>query len=482
MWRLVATILALITCLYVSLVQTSGVDFWLQAKIGEIIVQQHAIPDTLLFPFTEIATEKFNAHEWLASIVFYAAIQLVGEDGLPFFTALLGLSLFLLAAWLCFVRSQRNLAVALFGAAIALAGENYRHVLRPELLALNLMVAYWIGLERFRACPGYRNALWPAVCVLLWVNSHGSFIIAPILAGIYTLGLHVDRMRQQGAWKLAPSPAVRAWALLTLAMSLACLVNPFGWEMVHFVFDFSSKAGLATRVYEWMPSYKFTYLPGFWIAAGIWCLILLVVLMTRKSISAVDVLACLFFSVLAVKAIRFPVYLGLLAAFVLSGAVAQKWKQAPAQERLYQLFSVLMALVLAAVANFGNAQGMQPSSLGVVKLSRQMVKELGRPDLQGNVLTSMQMGAELIYRAYPRLKPSIDCRVDSYGMDYMDFQDTLFFNDKLFDEFVQRYDVKYMLIDRARFVHFMERDAWKSKHWELIMLDQSAALLQRAAP
>ncbi|HWH81920.1 MAG TPA: hypothetical protein VNU71_06765, partial [Burkholderiaceae bacterium] len=38
-------------------------DFWLQAKIGELIVDTGAIPHTVLFPFTWARDYPFNAHE-----------------------------------------------------------------------------------------------------------------------------------------------------------------------------------------------------------------------------------------------------------------------------------------------------------------------------------------------------------------------------------------------------------------------------------
>lgn len=482
LWRLAAVTLATILCLYVSIVQLNGVDFWLQAKIGEIIVRDGTIPGTLLFPFTEAAVLKFNAHEWLTSILFHLLQVAVGENGMPFLVGFLGLLFFYLTAWLAYLRSGANAAVALLFGIIALLTENYRHVLRPELISLLLMCCFWISLEKFKTKPSWKHAVFSTFIVILWVNSHGSFILAPLLTAIYAIGIQFDRLIL--VFQGRDQSVQNSWTLEYLCVThlAACLINPFGIDLLRFVAGFSNDPALSMIITEWSPTLdrRWFNVPGFWLAGVVWVGTLSVVLKYFRRLSAVDVLLFLLFSALAVKAIRFPLYLGLASAVICTPYIGPRWQTPSLQTRLYQWITGITLILGGVSLVYGNAQGRHPYSTGFGKLSDQMVRTLKNPIYQGNVLTSMELGAELIYHAYPRLRPSIDCRIDSYGLEYLYTQERLLYSDAQLQEFVRRYDVQYMLMDRARLREALQDQAWRSDRWVVIDMDKSAVFLRRA--
>lgn len=483
-WRILATVALIVCAIYASMVRLSGDDFWLQAKIGELIVRDHAIPQTLLFPFTEVASETFNAHEWLMSIVFHAGLVALGEDGMPFLIAALGLALFIAAARLTYVRTGGSYPIALLGGYLALLAENYRHVLRPELPTLVLMAVLWNVLEAYKAKPNVRLAFLTFALMVAWVNSHGSFILGPIMVGIYTFGLYVDDLYRVRFRNFRPSPQVVHWLALLLVASVSCLVNPFGWELIHFVFSFSASSDVGKHLTEWLPTLsdqRILRLRGFWIALGVWLLMLILAILGRKKLSAVDWLFFLAFSFLAYKAIRFPVYLGLVAAYLMPVCLPLRWKEKSLEKHWLQAGTLIGAVSVIAVFNYGNASENRTFSMGDrTKFTIPMIEVLSDPALQGNVLNSMEFGAELIYRAYPRLRPSIDCRFDSYGTDYSLFNEALLKNDALLDEFVIRYDVRYLLINQNQFQMFQSLENWQKKKWRVYFMDSKAVLLQRS--
>ena len=478
--RIAAGVACVVTCLYASTLQLHGADFWLLAKIGEIIADQHAIPDTVLFPFTEIASEKFNAHEWLACLFFHYALKWIGEQWMPLLVGALGLTLFVSSSRLAYIRGHSNLAVALLGGLCALITENYRHSLRPELLALNIMVVFWIGLEQFRNKPDIESALLVWVTGVLWVNCHGSFILAPILVAIYTTGTYLQQMVDTKTWLVKPSGQVYALALLAALVCLSCLINPFGWELIEFVFKFSGDPRLYGAIIEWFPTTHFLGERWLWIIGSIWLLVLLVVVKNFRKIHMVDALVFAAFTALAFKAIRFPIYIGVMAAFVIPAYIPAQWNAPQRQKYLYGVVIATALSLLTLAATFGNLSSVHPYSLGAWKLSKKMVNVLRNPAMHGNVYTSMEMGSELIYLAYPRLKPSMDARIDSYGFDYYQYQKALLFDDKLLEEFVHRYDVKYMLLKHDAMNQFIHLDAWKSGTWQDVMTDSFAVLLKRS--
>lgn len=481
--RIVTTVAFIACVLYACTVRLSGDDFWLQAKIGQLIADSRAIPDTLLFPFTEIVTERFNAHEWLVSVAFHYTLTWFGEDGMPFLIGGLGLALFAASARLTYVRTRGNYAWALLGGFLSVLVENYRHVLRPELPSLILMALLLCKLESFKARPGLRPAFWSCLLIALWANSHGSFILGPLIVGIFAAGQYLDELRANRFRWRAPSALALQLGALLLAASAACLLTPFGLELIRFVFDFSVHSDASKHLTEWMPTFdpRLRGVWGFWIALAVWVLLAVGMALGRRGLSATDCLLFLAFSFLAYRAIRFPVYLGLVAAYILPVCLPPAWLR-KAQDGPVLLGGLALALAgIVCVSIYGNAgKNSVYTTLDRTKFTLPMVQVLSNPALQGNVLNTMELGAELIYRSYPRLRPSMDCRVDSYGFEYSNFNGALFGNDALLGEFVQRYDVRYVLMDNHQFEVFQTLPSWSQGKWRVYFGDTRAVLLQRA--
>lgn len=483
MLRIAATVVLCVGVLLASTVRLSGDDFWLQAKIGELIAQSHAIPDTVLFPFTEIASERFNAHEWLMSLAFHYMLVALGEDGMPMVIGALGLGLFAAMSRLSYTRSGGNFGIALLGGFVSILCENYRHVLRPELPTLVLMALLLICLESFRRRPRAAPVLGSGLIVVLWANSHGSFILGPLIIGCFAAGIYLDALVASHFRQWRPERLALQFGGLLLLSLACCLVNPFGGELLAFVFDFSLKSDASKHLTEWLPTFdrRMVGVTGFWIALGVWALLAACVWLGRRRLSAVDALLFLAFSYLAYRAIRFPVYLGMVAAYIIPACLPPGWLR-KASEPSWLMGAIVLGLAgTLATAAYGNASNTRLyNEQDRTKFTIPMVRILSDPALQGNVLNTMELGAELIYRSYPRLRPSMDCRVDSYGFEYGNFNRALFSDETLLEEFVQRYDVHYLLMDLHHFERFIQLPGWRKGAWRIYFVDQRAALLQRA--
>lgn len=459
-------------------------DFWLQAKVGELIARDHTIPKTILFPFTEIRDAHFNAHEWLPSLMFYWLIQLVGEDGLPLVMGVAGVALFCLMAWLAYRRSEKNLPVALLLGFLAVGVENQRHFLRPELVSLFLLGFYWLLLEACRQRP--RPLTWAGalLVVILWANTHGSFILAPVIAAIYAVGLWLDALRLGAAGDPRQKRISKAFALFSIAALAASLVNPAGLELLQFVVNFAHADADKVMINEWMPTFMpgWREIPAIWIGLGCAAFTGAVMLLQWRRLSAVDLLLFLMFLILALNTVRFLVYMGMVGAFVLSALAPTGSQNAKSRVWGYAICTLAAALVLGLASQFGNTSGAFPHSAKGMNSSYTsfMVKKLNAPDLQGNVINSYELGAELVYRAYPRLRPSIDSRVDSYGAEYTRRNAQLVRDDALLTEFLKKYDVRYMLLNHQDFRSLEKLPSWTSGRWTIRAMDQRAVLLQRS--
>lgn len=488
-WRAVATqwgagVLCIIACMYVGVAPIVYNDFWLQAKVGEWIVQNQQIPAILLFPYTEIATETFNAHEWLASLTFYFAIKVWGEFGLPIFLGLLSCIFFASVCLLAWRHNGGNVAAALGCGLLATWAENYRHWLRPELLALLLMVWFWISIDEYLRNRKGAVLIIALVLVVAWTNCHGSFILAPILVGLYMAERVWKELCRNDmsslTTRLIRQPEVQLFILVTLAT----LINPFGINMHAFVLQFSTQSYVREYIPEWTSTLSARHSDGrgFYIGITIWILILLRLLVDalqgRKPV--LESIIFLAFTVLGVYSIRFLVYVGLVAAFVYSSGHVGSRLENEGGWKLSATVGLAAVLSLLLAVEYGNAYRATPLTPPAnVKFTPGLVEVLGNTKHHGNVLNSLELGAELVYRTYPRLRPSIDSRIDSYGLDYIMYQRALLENDALLEEYVRRYDVRYVLLDTVRYGIFSQREGVQRGEWKELYRSSKEVLLMR---
>lgn len=479
MFRILATASSLGLVMFVSITQQVANDFWLQATVGELILKSHEIPRTLLFPFTEIHLAPFNAHEWFPSILFSLALRLLGEANLPLINGVLGCVIFVLASRLVYIKSVGNLPLALSFGLLAVLTENYRHVLRPELLSVILLI---LCLDRLHAVQLRQSTITAMVyCGLsaIWSNTHGSYVLAPMLSGAYWVGSLLDTRFKPGRLSIAPSASF--FLFLTAASFVSSLANPFGLSQWDFVLHFSQASLSKNEIIEWIPTFdeRVRHIRGVWIGCGVLAMSLALLWALRSKLSHSDVLIFMLFLALCLKANRFLIYAGIAASCTASAFE----RQFPRRTTHTLALVIGLTLLLWGMSlKFGNAAGTFPHTRpDQTKLTPTMVDALDHPSLQGNVYTSYALGAELIYRAYPRLRPSIDSRIDSYGDEYYYRHESLLRTNAAMQEFVVKYDVRYLLLDLADFQIVQDYKTLKFANWNIRVMDSKAILLERTS-
>lgn len=480
----VVAVLGLVVLL--TFVPVASNDFWLQAKIGELIVDKGAIPRTVLFPFTWVQANRFNAHEWLPSIVFHGLDQVLGNDHLLFAQGAAGLILFGLCLWLARWLS-RSLAVGLLLACAAMVVANYRFHLRPEIFALWAFVLLMLVLTRYRAQRDWRALLWTAPIAVLWANCHGSFLVGPVLALLFAAGESAESFRRGAAQPSAArtKEAVRAglpYALAAAAMAVCSLANPLGIELLRFALTLSASEVTKAFIAEWQPTLSAGFVARwpfrFFVAAVIGTLA--VVVACRRRLTVTDALVLGAFGLLAFQRSRYIVFFALAAAMVCARLLGEKPPGVRMERVLLAAATLVGATGVALAIQFGNVWGGFPYVVPSSNFTEPMINRLARPEMRGNVLNSYELGAELIYRAYPRLRPSMDSRIDSYGDDYFLLQKQLLVDEPLLKEFIADFDVRYMLMLRRDF-ELVKRMKSLHETWHADFIDQKAVLLARNA-
>ena len=480
--RPVTLVLSICIVAFISTAPQSVNDFWMQAKVGEMILQNHAIPNTLIFPFTEASDYTFNAHEWLPSVIFHLMVMYCGEDALPFILGVLGLCFWSLVLLLAFRRSDGNFPLSLAAALMATVVENYRHVLRPELLSLFIFIIFLSVLSEMTDKPSPFKLLYSCLLTVAWANIHGSFILAPFIAGIFAFGSLVQDLKAAQDSRFFFSRFTRFFLCLLPLICFCLLLNPFGWGLVKFVFSFSNSLAAKQSIAEWLPitDFRLQHVLGLWIGCLCILVTLIVCLPFSKHLVAVELLLLAMVYILSFRAVRFLVYAGIVSAYIIPHLLRDQLRSLRSQLFVYLVVSLFCIFLLNFSIRYGNANGDFPyQSDGGEVLSRPMIQVLSNANLRGNVFNSYDLGAELVYRAYPRLRPSIDSRIDSYGDAYFNYCDRLLTDGKEFSFFVKKYDVRYVLLTFDDFTIFSRQQSYLNGDWVGVAFDRHSALLRR---
>ncbi len=200
-----AAIALLVVLSPVALQPLYSYDFFWHLATGRWIAEHGALPLTDPFAVASDRTPWING-EWLFQLLLYGADVIGGIALVAWSRAILVAAIF--AAGFFFASRGTSGPVAVLLASVAFAGGCARLDARPGTVAAALLVAGLVLLStRSRAAAVAYVAL-----TIVWMNTHPSALLAPLLAGAVAL---LGRGRRD------------AW-ITAFASAAALLVNPFG--------------------------------------------------------------------------------------------------------------------------------------------------------------------------------------------------------------------------------------------------------------
>jgi hypothetical protein len=346
-------------------------DFWWHLRAGEQIVTTGRIPNVDAFSFT-MAGRPYDSYAsfWIAESAYYLLYSLGGLALLIFAHGLAIAAAYGLVLWLCWKSSGKWRVAAAGTFYAAMLGFNDWN-LRPQGIGLLLGALYlWAICEFRRRARPWLLAIFP-LGMLIWANSHGSFVVGLLLLAIWLLdetwhviltclrGLHPSQTRvagpkgpsagvltgsaTQGAPQQDTCDASLAGSLLGdrdlraarrlvgpgLALataSLACLANPRGLGIIAYVQSLAGNPIIRDLVPEWAP-------PSFGSSSGAIFLVGLLLAATLLAVSPrrpslFQILSFLCFALLGLQGVRFGVWFGLVMAPIVAEHLAATAAQA----------------------------------------------------------------------------------------------------------------------------------------------------------
>ena len=224
-------------------------DLWWHIKTGELILSTHRWLTTDPYSYTARGMPWMSC-EWFGDVIFAAVYRIGGLRGLEALLVVLAgaviLALYAFATLRC-----GNSKAAFVAAIVLLTLANASFNLRPQMLGYLFLILTLIALERFR--QGKQRAVWGLpVLFMIWINSHGSWIIGLGVVALYiACGLVSFQMGSLEMQRWSTSERLRLEAVLMLSLA-AITITPYGVRLAAYPFAVASSYPVAiANILEW---------------------------------------------------------------------------------------------------------------------------------------------------------------------------------------------------------------------------------------
>jgi hypothetical protein len=413
--RLIVSFPAMLAALLVGGVFWSGrvfnvdPDLWWHIKVGDSILATHKFPTVDPYSFTVLG-QPWIAYEWLGEVLFSWVDRTGGLRGLDALLIALGASVVLALYYLGNLRSGNSKA-GFVSAAVLLILATVSFSMRPQMLGYLFLILTLIALERFRQAKPL--ALWfLPVLFLLWVNTHGSFVIGMGAIFLYYIsGLKKFELGDVACLPWTPRERLQLSFVFLLCL-IALMITPYGVRLAAYPFDmaFSQPINVA-NIQEWQPM-PFNIAPGkFFLALLLGFMLVQATL--RIKWRAEELALFLFGAMMACLHVRFillfvPFFAPLLATIIARGTDAYD-----ARKDKYGLNAVLMALVAAGMIYYFPSRKIIEQN--VAKNSPvEAVNYLRHHPAPEPMYNTYGFGGYLLWARAPEHKVFVDGRGDLY--------------------------------------------------------------------
>lgn len=445
-------------------------DIWWHLRDAQVLLTTGHFLHSDLYSFTVKGQPWINP-EWLAELPYLFGFRAGGERGL-FLVMLLVIEL-IVAGLLLLCRERSGEIKSAFLAAwagVLLAAVNLGP--RTILFGWLCFLVEMLLLSRFRTRP---QRLWLLVPLFaLWINLHPTWLIGLAYFGLYVVsGLVEFRWRWLESARWTPG-TLRTLAGIAAASVAVLFLNPYGWRLVVYPFDFVFRQRLnVASIDEWAPV-SFTSYYGILLLVVVGMLVGFSAMNRRRwQLQDVLFLALALYAGLAHK--RFLFLTGMVAvpllAHELKGVVFAPYE--PKDDK-----PLLSALVMAGFLGFAVAH--IPTSASLRRAEEQYFPVRALPTLesacqQRRVFNRNLWGGYLIWNA-PSIPVFMDSRTDIFEYHGVLADDLRILKADGAEPLLDRYGIGCALIHRNEPLDLLLR---RSPDWHVQYQDEQTSLLVR---
>jgi len=400
-------------------------DFWWHLKAGETIVETNRIPSVDEFSFTMAGKPYDNyAQFWLSESLLYVLYRLGGLQLLVFAHSLAIALAYLLLFSACRVFAGPRTSVAGILFAAGLGFPNW--TLRPQGFVLPLASAVLWCVVQDLAGRNRKSLLAIPLIMLLWANSHGSWVIGALLLVIYLVArLARAIVRPRFAQEMG-LPALVAFAGLATV-----LMNPRGPRILLYVAAMAGDPVSQTFGTEWIPAAFGNQVGGMFLVGFLLSSLLLMVSPRRPNFF--ELLTYLVFGLLAFKMIRAILWFGIAMAPAVAAHTAavftaiRSMMVRPARAATLPIrhglnLAILATLLMVVAMSTPWLKTVLPlpqAYRGLVSNETPVaaVEFMLQHPLGANVFSEQGFGSYLIWAASPQYRVYVDTRFELYTLE-----------------------------------------------------------------
>ena len=225
-------------------------SFW-QVKIGQWILDHHAMPTTDFYSFTRTGAPWIST-SWLSQVLFaYSHAQLDWAGPVILTAVAVAVTV---AVFVYLLDAQIEAPRAVLFAMLALLLSTHHVLARPHILALPVMVA-WVGVLMAAADRKSAPSWYWLPLMALWANLHGGFVLGLALIGPISLEAveHAEKGRRLALFM--------RWVLFGIGALIASCLTPYGWWTLLGATKILGLGELLSLIFEWMPANFSTFTP-----------------------------------------------------------------------------------------------------------------------------------------------------------------------------------------------------------------------------
>jgi len=193
------------------------------------------------------------------------------------------------------------------------------------------------------------------------------------------------------------------------------------------------------------------------------------------------VLLVAFFAYLSQDALRHIAVYALATSPVLAQLSRDQFTSTRSKRLLNAALAAALVLLVAAVHERGNVLGLRAGFDRVAPLSEGALAYIREHDFEGNAFCSYDLGDQLIFHFYPKLRVNVDSRVDIFGGKYMRNYMLALTRWPRLEKHLARYDVRYLILTRRNYAAhvFKMRAALDAAHWRRVYGDERTVIFER---
>ncbi len=459
-------------------------DTWWHLRAGKWIVENRSVPQVDNFSYTR-AGQPWQYPGWLVEVPMYGLFQVGYLGALNLWTAAM--------VTLAFVFAWHTLSggpfLRAFVVVLAAAASGVYWAARPYLVTFVLAAVYLWILEDFR----WRNKdrlWWLPLLMVIWVNSHGGFVVGIILWGVYVADVlmrwFLTRLMDRDA-HMSLKPTLIRLLTIGIFIFLGVLINPSGWVMFLYAFKTVGIGALREYIQEWQsPDFHSLQLQPF-----IWLMLLTIgaIGASRKRLALSDYLLFAGFLYLGLTAGRNVALFALAAPLVLTryaalliNATGRKIGYRGLGEGKssgiiqYVNWAILLLVYLVVALK---SLSVYPAKVNEEVIRRTMpvgaVEYIKADKPPGRLFNSYNWGGYLLW-ALPEYPVFIDGRTDLYSDEIISQWLQVMRAEPGWEQILDGYEVNLILVERASLLSRILAD---NPDWDNVYKDEVAVVYER---